>query len=702
MSEIMLSQSLSSSSLLRQAAAAVQAQQSKRRQPTKSEQTDLAFAPRLRGLKNTTVLSSISSSGLASPGTGEKKYIHFNEQVEQCIAVEMKGDGDDDEDDNDVFATYDDGNYDDDTDSDGGIVMKRSNSKRKLPTLHKNTKARRGFSAESKTIAMLPSTTLKYRADTLGPPETAMKHSNGFWNGSKLSPSASPETLCPSKPSTRILLGGDEEDDDDVNWQSPGAFANQQDGGLVTQERFKGLYTSGSSSSLTEEPSGMRRTPSGMFMSYEEDEDDVVSEGLFGKVINTVNTARDIYYLVFNGDRIIQRNLSLNPHTEASKKGMSPPVSSSKSPVRLRYLLPLVDHSLFSESNEISPVVSKASTSSPTSILDNMVGPVKIGLTFNLESADLLSPIQTDPIAKSEAFDVPEKSANVLEQGSEDAETDSALTRDELETLAEQPDIREINKSIHIVSLFSEFPIGICSRESFNTIEGGVDGYQTTSESCSGESDETASSSGIYQELCDVTEAGTDGFQEVVGSALDPMRQALVDRVIEEFWAIFNQSWDTGFRECARESSSSSPGLPNGAIHPVSESSSPPGRRKRRRGDDDRPDDKNDRDSRNPEGSAGPSNGPEDSTRFACPFRKHNSRLYSVYSHPVCSLSHWETIARVKYVFSPTPRCNLANNGQGTSVQGPSDGSSLQKMLEDIQEPRTAGFPPHSCYFRYL
>jgi hypothetical protein len=241
------------------------------------------------------MLSSISSSGLASPGTGERKHIHFNEQVEQCIALEMKGDDDEEP---ESYAIHD---YDDSDSDDGGIMMKRSNSKRNFPPLHsRRTTPRQSFSAESKTIAMLPSTTLKYRADTPEPSETAMKHSN-FWNGSKLSPSPSQETLRPSKPSSRMLLGDEEdEDDEDMNWQPPSAFANRKDSVSTTQERFQNLHTSGSSSSLTGEPSGMRRTPSGMFMPYEEDEDDVVSEGLFGKVVDTVNTAKDIAHVIWN------------------------------------------------------------------------------------------------------------------------------------------------------------------------------------------------------------------------------------------------------------------------------------------------------------------------------------------------------------------------------------------------------------------
>jgi hypothetical protein len=300
MSEIMLQKSLSASSLLKQAAAAVQAQQSERRSDrplmsrTTSDYVAFPFSSRRRSRENTSELPSISSSGLASPSIGEK-HIHFNEQVEQCIALEMKGEDDEEA---DSYAINDD--YDSSSD-DGAIMMKRSNSKRKFPISRKNTTPRNSFSTDTQTIAMLPSTTLKYREDTPEPQETAMKHSNGIWGSGKLSPSPSQETLRPSKPSQRILLSDEDEDEDvDMDWQPPSAFANRKDSVPVSQERMGTLHTSSSSSSLNAEPLGMRRTPSGMFMPLEEDEDDVVSEGLFGKVVDTVNTAKDIAHVIWN------------------------------------------------------------------------------------------------------------------------------------------------------------------------------------------------------------------------------------------------------------------------------------------------------------------------------------------------------------------------------------------------------------------
>jgi hypothetical protein len=294
MSEIMLQRSISSSSLLKQAAAAVQAQQSTHgdRPMLGRATSEYAYPFSSRLSPHTSTQPSVSSSGLESPS--ERRHIHFNEQVEQCIALDVKGDEDEPE----VFTHE----YDDDSDSDdGAIMMKSSNSKRKLPPMQSKHTLTRQTTNETKTIATLPSTTLKYRGDTPEPQETALKHSSGIWSGSRLSPSPSQETLRPSKPSTRILLGEDDEDDDDLDWQPSGSFAGRRDSVAGNQDRLSaGLQKSGSSNNLSVEPNGMRRTPSGMFMPYEEDEDDVVSEGLFGKVVDTVNTAKDIAHVIWN------------------------------------------------------------------------------------------------------------------------------------------------------------------------------------------------------------------------------------------------------------------------------------------------------------------------------------------------------------------------------------------------------------------
>jgi hypothetical protein len=92
-----------------------------------------------------------------------------------------------------------------DSDSDGGIMMKRSNLKRKLPSLRKRTTPRVSLSAGGMTIAMLPSTTLKCREETPETSNTLIERNHSFRNGNKPLPSMSQETLRPSKPSTRSI-----------------------------------------------------------------------------------------------------------------------------------------------------------------------------------------------------------------------------------------------------------------------------------------------------------------------------------------------------------------------------------------------------------------------------------------------------------------------------------------------------------------
>jgi hypothetical protein len=203
--------------------------------------------------------------------------------VKQCIAVDVKGD-DDDEDELDTPRWR----YGDSDSDDGAIMMKTTQNKKKPIYLRK--KATASINNESKTIAMLPSTTLKYREDSPAPPDSAIKHST-------VSPSSSQETLRPSKRSGAFFCGDDDDEDLDDAFQ-----ANETGMSFNTDEestRPSGLHRSTSSGSLEEQPAGMRRTESGMFMPYDEG-DTPSNDGIIGRVIDTVNTARDIAHVIWN------------------------------------------------------------------------------------------------------------------------------------------------------------------------------------------------------------------------------------------------------------------------------------------------------------------------------------------------------------------------------------------------------------------
>ncbi len=290
LSEVMLQRSLSSSSLMKQATDALRAQQCGTRKNGHSrplldlEGSDQSTSSIL-DTPGTGAPPSVSSSGVQSPN--ERRHIHFNNKVEQCIAIDTK---DGDEDQEDYFHAI----HDDDYSDEDVVMMKRVPPKARLS--NRNT-PRNSFSNESKTIAMLPSTTLKYRGDTPEPAKQDSKLGGGFWgSGATLSPSPSQETLRPSKPSANFLLD-DEDEDADMNWQPSKASAERKRSAFTNQNK---LLDTDTALEHEEAGTGMRRTPSGMFMPYEEDEDDVMAAGLFGKVVDTVNTAKDIAHVIWN------------------------------------------------------------------------------------------------------------------------------------------------------------------------------------------------------------------------------------------------------------------------------------------------------------------------------------------------------------------------------------------------------------------
>lgn len=295
MSEIMLRRSISSSSLLKQAAAAVQAQEKDGRRLVRpalsravSDYVTIPFSSR-RTSKDTSSCTSSTTSGAVSPSS-ERKRIHFNEQVEQCIAVDVKAD--DDGEDTPVYM------HDGSDSDDSAVVMKRSmRRKKRSSTLRRKSKSKRN---DGKIIAMLPSTTLKDRQECFEV-ETALKHSTQIYGESPLmSPSSSQETLRADAPKPKKsrgwFFGGNEESDDDFGYDFDGPCGSRSQ----SPGNGAGLGRTSSSGSFDSDPAGMRRTPSGMFMPCDEVESPGPNEGVFSRILDTVNTARDIAHVVWN------------------------------------------------------------------------------------------------------------------------------------------------------------------------------------------------------------------------------------------------------------------------------------------------------------------------------------------------------------------------------------------------------------------
>ena len=288
-SEIMLQRSLSSSTLMKQATDALRAQQLEKHTGDRSAFSDLKVSDFISGSETPLTRStthagssehSLSTSGAQTPST--KRHIHFNNKVEQCIAINC---GNEDH----MYHVH---TFEDDSESseDDVLTMKTVKSSDKGREGGTGT-PRNSFSSENKTIAMLPSTTLKYRGDTPDPEAQNAKDKQRLWN--PLNSQASQQTLRPSTPSANFLL--DEEDDDaDMSWQ-PSAGRR----GSVFPQGGIPLNLDDEEEEGAPDNSDLRRTSSGMFMPYDERED-YPREGILGRVVDTVNTAKDIAHVIWN------------------------------------------------------------------------------------------------------------------------------------------------------------------------------------------------------------------------------------------------------------------------------------------------------------------------------------------------------------------------------------------------------------------
>ncbi|KAJ5563836.1 hypothetical protein N7513_000078 [Penicillium frequentans] len=281
-SETMLQRSLSQHTLLQHAGAILKAQEAEQgwtRPPFPRSNTDLDQLHHRTGSSTYSLggtLTTASSSGMTSPS--ERRHIHFNNEVVQCIAVEAKGD--------EGWPLT----FDEESSSDDGVVMMRQISGE--ASISTRSTPRNSFSGESKTIAPLPSTTLKYRGDTPEPrgessilDRWAALSPSPSPSTSSLSPTPSVETLRP--PSANFLL----DDDEDPSLDFTGHYRDRQ-AWFVPEEEDE----------LADRP--LQLSTSGMFIPYGdpegEREGEPVNHTILGRVVDTVNTARDIAHVIWN------------------------------------------------------------------------------------------------------------------------------------------------------------------------------------------------------------------------------------------------------------------------------------------------------------------------------------------------------------------------------------------------------------------
>lgn len=317
MSEVMLQNSLSSSNLLKQATAAIEAQKSERNGLYPSDRPIPArtfsdyggyrkSAINSVGTDCPTALASSSSGGHSPSG---EKHISFNDKVQQCIAVTTE---EEDQDDDDLYPEA----IDESSSDDDGLVMMGSSR----PKIARSQSSSRSFS-DQKTIAMLPTTELKPPDEPVEKPKKS-SFTGGFSSffslssvgipplGGSSSSTSDSRTSAASMGKTTAthhsiqhsaMFDDDDLDDDELaelNWGG-GAFANRRDSLSLVRPQFESGLTEFDGSDYKHEIA----SPSSMYSNYsnyEEDEDDQVAEGLFGRAVDTVNTVKDIAHVFWN------------------------------------------------------------------------------------------------------------------------------------------------------------------------------------------------------------------------------------------------------------------------------------------------------------------------------------------------------------------------------------------------------------------
>ncbi|KAL2871183.1 GATA-like domain-containing protein [Aspergillus lucknowensis] len=279
-SEAILQRSLSQHTLLQHAGAILKAQEAEigqARAPLNRTNTSLDHfhhrtGSSLYSLGGTVTTTSLP--GMVSPD--ERRHVHFKNEVVQCIAVEAR-DGDEEKD-GSPFAFEDDS-------SDEGLFMTPQLPSRVSISSHCTRSS--SFSSERRTIARLPSTTLRYRGDV---PETQSDSIMARWAANQPSlmpsPTSSVEVLRPPQWSSEDLL------DEDTGIIFADQFASDNN------NRYQSLFPlhSANADGDEDEDAGrrLRLATSSTFKPFEEGEE---REDTNNSILNSLSAARILFIL---------------------------------------------------------------------------------------------------------------------------------------------------------------------------------------------------------------------------------------------------------------------------------------------------------------------------------------------------------------------------------------------------------------------
>lgn len=291
-SETMLQRSLSQHTLLQRAGALLKAKEAANAQDQSSILQSRHQQDRTGSTTPTAVAGTPTTAPVSDIGSpNERRHIHFNNEVVQCIAIEAKEEG---EDYGEWPMGLEDGLFS------GNVAM--TNQMLSNTAASNRCSPRNNPGHQNKTIAPLPSTTL--RGDTT--PEPPASSFIERWFGSRSSTSPSPTTppkdsRRSSEPSANFLLDDDDDDYDsndgfDFSWQSN--WQSKQVSSTSFQSRPYSVNPEDDGEDGLEMDRYFHLTYSDMFSLGEYSESP--NAGIFDRVLDTVNTAKDIAHVIWN------------------------------------------------------------------------------------------------------------------------------------------------------------------------------------------------------------------------------------------------------------------------------------------------------------------------------------------------------------------------------------------------------------------
>ena len=195
-------------------------------------------------------------------------------------------------------------------------------------------------------------------------------------------------------------------------------------------------------------------------------------------------------------------------------------------------------------------------------------------------------------------------------------------------------------------------------------------GYETETDYGEDGSPDSSGHSLACHNLSDIDTQNEAPRKSFIRPILCPLKQRIVERIMTEFWVIFNQEWQSNIKSCDSTPSTSTDSPESQTLS--QNSFQPPNRKRRLEENSDFDSDDGGGNSKRSNQMLSPHAKVRKGADFACPYRKHDSRKYNVGSWRSCALTPLAGVSRVKSVsihnIAPPPHRHKADTARSGAI----------------------------------